>query len=306
MRAVVLSAYGGPELLTVSHLPEPAAPDASAILIRVTAAAVNPVDLQTRAGLHAGHSAGQPPMVLGWDVAGTVAAVGDDVTAFRPGDDVVAMSAQMATGRGTYAETMVLPADIAAPAPASVPLTTAAGLPLAGLTAHQALDALGLPEGATLLVTGAVGSVGGLAVQLARLRGWRVVAQVRHGADAEEALALGATEVRVGATEPPLSGGPGVDGLLETAGLPQAIGAVRGGGRVVSIVPTRRPVAERGITVTVNHVEQDGAGLARLTELVDSGALRLRSTKEYGFDDAAEAHRSLAEGGVRGKLLLVP
>ncbi|TXS42141.1 NADP-dependent oxidoreductase [Streptomyces sp. uw30] len=306
MRAVVLSAYGGPEKLTVSHLPEPAAPDASAVLIRVSAAGVNPVDLQTRAGRHAGHSALQPPMVLGWDVAGTVTAVGDDVTAFHPGDRVIAMSAQMATGRGTYAEMVALPADIAAPAPASVPLTTAAGLPLAGLTAQQALDALGLPEGATLLVTGAVGSVGGLAVQLARLRGWRVVAQVRHAADAEEALALGATEVRVGATEPPTAGEPDVDGLLETAGLPQAIGAVRDGGRVVSIVPTRRPVAERGITVTVNHVEQDGAGLAGLTEAVDRGALRLRSAREYGFDDAAEAHRSLAEGGVRGKLLLVP
>ncbi|MFE4513113.1 NADP-dependent oxidoreductase [Kitasatospora sp. NPDC056783] len=306
MRAVVLSAYGGPEQLTVSHVPEPAAPDASVLLVRVAAAGVNPVDLQTRTGLHAGHSALQPPMILGWDVAGTVVAVGDDVTAFRPGDRVVAMSAQMATGRGTYTEMVALPADIAAPAPASVPLTTAAGLPLAGLTAQQALDALGLPEGATLLVTGAVGSVGGSAVQLARLRGLRVVAQVRRAADADEARALGAHEVTVGTAEAPPAGGPAVDGLLETAGLAQAIGAVRDGGRAVSIVPRRPPAAERGITVTVNHVEQDGARLAALTALVDRGALRLRTAREYGFDDAAEAHRSLAGGGVRGKLLLVP
>lgn len=301
MRAVVLSAYGGPEQLTVSHVPEPAAPDRSGVLIRVSAAGVNPVDLQTRAGLHAGHSVLQPPMILGWDVAGTVVAVGDDVATFRPGDRVVAMSAQMATGRGTYAETVALPADIAAPAPASVPLTTAAGLPLAGLTAQQALDTLRLPEGATLLVTGAVGSVGGFAVQLARLRGLRVVAQVRRPADADEARGLGAHEVTIGAAE-----ASAVDGLLETAGLPQAIGAVRDGGRAVSIVPSRPLVAERGITVTVNHVEQDGARLAELTELVDRGALRLRTAMEYGFDDAAKAHRSLAEGGVRGKLLLVP
>ncbi|MFE0525315.1 NADP-dependent oxidoreductase [Streptomyces sp. NPDC058954] len=304
MRAVVLDAYGGPEHLAVAHVPEPAAPQANAVLIRVTAAAVNPVDLQTRAGLHAGHSRLQPPMILGWDVAGSVVAVGDDVTAVRVGDRVVAMSAQMATGRGTYAETVALPADITAPAPASVPLTTAAGLPLAGLTAQQALDTLGLPQGATLLVTGAVGSVGGLAVQLARLRGLRVVAQVRHTADAEEALALGAHEVTL--TVEPASGGPGVDGLLDTAGLPRAIGTVRDGGRVVSIVPTRRPVEERGITVTVSHVEQDGKRLAELSALVDRGALRLRTAKEYGFGEAAEAHRALAEGGMRGKLLLVP
>lgn len=304
MRAVVLDAYGGPEHLAVAHVPEPAAPQSNAVLIRVTAAAVNPVDLQTRAGLHAGHSRLQPPMILGWDVAGSVVAVGDDVTAVRVGDRVVAMSAQMATGRGTYAETVALPADITAPAPASVPLTTAAGLPLAGLTAQQALDALDLPQGATLLVTGAVGSVGALAVQLARLRGLRVVAQVRRTADAEEALALGADEVTP--TVEPASGGPGVDGLLDTAGLPQAIGTVRDGGRVVSIVPTRRPVEERGITVTVSHVEQDGERLAELSALVDRGALRLRTAKEYGFGEAGEAHRALAEGGMRGKLLLVP
>ncbi|MFJ9121532.1 NADP-dependent oxidoreductase [Streptomyces sp. NPDC102394] len=305
MRAVVLDAYGGPEHLAVADVAEPAAPQADAVLIRVAAAAVNPVDLQTRAGLHAGHSLLQPPMILGWDVAGSVVAVGDDVTAVGVGDHVVAMSAQMATGRGTYAETVALPADITSPAPTSVPLTTAAGLPLAGLTAQQALDALDLPEGATVLVTGAAGSVGGLAVQLARLRGLRVVAQIRRTADAQEALALGAHEVVVGAPEP-AAGTLGADGLLETAGLPQAIGTVRDGGRVVSIVPTRRPVEERGITVTVSHVEQDGERLAELSALVDRGELRLRTAKEYGFDEAAEAHRALAGGGVRGKLLLVP
>ncbi|MFJ9721194.1 NADP-dependent oxidoreductase [Streptomyces sp. NPDC101209] len=304
MRAVVLDAYGGPEHLAVAHVAEPAAPEANAVVVRVTAAAVNPVDLQTRAGLHAGRSLLQPPMILGWDVAGAVVAVGDDVTAVRVGDRVVAMSAQMATGRGTYAETVALPADITAPAPASIPLTTAAGLPLAGLTAQQALDALDLPEGATLSVTGAVGSVGALAVQLARRRGLQVVAQVRRPADAEEALALGAHEVTL--TTEPAAGTPGADGLLETAGLPQAIGTVRDGGRVVSIVPTRRPAEERGITVTVSHVEQDGRRLAELSALLDRGDLRLRTAKEYGFDEAAEAHRALAGGGVRGKVLLVP
>ncbi|MFF8591843.1 NADP-dependent oxidoreductase [Streptomyces sp. NPDC015220] len=302
MRAVVLTTYGGPERLSVSEVPEPATPDPDGVLIRTAAAAVNPVDLQTRAGRHAEHSAFRPPMVLGWDVAGTVTAVGDAVTGLRVGDRVVAMSAQMATGRGTYAETVALPADIVAPAPDSVALTDAAGLPLAGLTARQALDLLALPEGATVLVTGAAGSVGGLAVQLARLRGLTVVAQVRSVRDEDRVRALGADRV-VDAARRPVAD---VDGLLETAGLPEAIGAVRDGGRAVSIVPTRVPAAERGIQVAVSHVEQDGPGLSALASLVDGGELELRTARELGFEDAPEAHRLLAAGGVRGKLLLLP
>ncbi|MDH6228329.1 MULTISPECIES: NADP-dependent oxidoreductase [Streptomyces] len=302
MRAVVLTTYGGPERLSVSEIPEPAAPDPDGVLIRTAAAAVNPVDLQTRAGLHAGHSACHPPMVLGWDLAGTVTAVGGAVTGFRVGDRVVAMSAQMATGRGTYAEVVALPADIVAHAPASVPRTVAAGLPLAGLTARQALGLLALPEGSSVLVTGAVGSVGGLAVQLARLRGLTVVAQVRSARDEDHARALGADRV-VDAAHLPVAG---VDGLLETAGLPEAIGAVRDGGRVVTVVPRRVPAAERGVHVAVSHVEQDGRGLSELSALVDAGELRLRAAREFGFEEAAEAHRRLAAGGVRGKLLLLP
>ncbi|GGY12488.1 NADP-dependent oxidoreductase [Streptomyces minutiscleroticus] len=305
MRAVVLTLYGGPDRLKVSHVEEPQAPGPDDLLIRTAAAAVNPVDLQTRAGLHARRSLLQPPMVLGWDVSGTVTAVGGRVTAFRPGDRVVAMSAQMATGRGTYAETVTVASAVAAPAPVSVPLVTAAGLPLAGLTALQALDVLALPEGAVLLVTGAAGSVGGTAVQLARLRGLTVLAHVRTGQDAEQVRELGAHHVVVGG-ELLTASGPRADALLETAGLPQAIGAVRDHGRAVSIVPTRVPVAERGIEVSVSHVEQDGARLAELTGLLDRGALRLRFSKEIGFDDACEAHRLLEAGGVRGKLLLVP
>lgn len=305
MRAVVLTTYGGPEQLEVSDLPGPAAPDPDGVLIRTAAAAVNPVDLQTRAGLHSAHGAFHPPMVLGWDVAGTVTAVGDRVSGFGVGDRVVSMSAQMATGRGTYAEIVALPADIVAPAPASVPLTAAAGLPLAGLTAWQALGALALPEGATLLVTGAVGSVGGLTVQLARLRGLTVVAHVRSVEDVEQARALGAARVIVGEDASTLPSGA-VDGLLETAGLPRAVAAVRDGGRVVSVVPTRVPEAERGVEVSVSYVEQDGEGLAALGALVDRGELEVRSAKELGFEEAGEAHRLLEAGGVRGKLLLLP
>ncbi|MEU3947641.1 NADP-dependent oxidoreductase [Streptomyces sp. NPDC029526] len=302
MRAVVLTTYGGPEVLTVREVPEPDGPGPDGVLVRSAAVAVNPVDLQTRAGLHTERTPSGPPMILGWDLAGTVTAVGEAVTGFAVGDHVVAMSAQLATGRGTHAESVALPADAIAHAPSSVPLSDAAGLPLAGLTAWQALGLLALPERSSVLITGALGAVGGLAVQLARRRGLTVVAHIRSAREAEQARALGAERVVDERCLPDA----GVDGLLETAGLPRAITAVRDGGRAVSIVPTRVPTPERGIEVAVSYVEQSGADLATLCALVDAGELRLRTARRLGFADAAEAHRLLAAGGVRGKLVLLP
>ncbi|WFE57281.1 NADP-dependent oxidoreductase [Micromonospora sp. WMMD712] len=300
MRAVLLSAFGEPDRLATAEWPVPE-PGPDDILIRTAGAGVNPVDLQTRAGQHAAHSKVELPMVLGWDVAGTVVEVGARVRRFAPGDPVVAMSAQMATGRGTYADHVVVAADIAAPAPRSIALADAAALPLAGLTADQALDLLDTPPGGTLLVTGAAGAVGGFVVQLAVARGLRVLAVARAR---DEALLkeLGAERVVTDETIPRGA----ADALVETAGLPGAIAGVRDGGTAISIVPTRPPLTERGIDVRMSFVEQDGTRLARLVGLVDEGTLTVRVAERLDFSAAAEAHRRLAAGGVRGKLVLVP
>jgi len=144
--------------------------------------------------------------------------------------------------------------------------------------------------------------VGGFGVQLARLRGLKVTALVRGEADVQAALALGAAAVAAGRIPDRV-----VDGLLETAGVAEAIGGVRDGGRVVSVVPTRVPAAERGITVATSFAQQDGPRLGRLVALVDNGGLTLRpAARTFGFAEAAEAHRLLESGGVRGKVLLVP
>ncbi|WBB80510.1 NADP-dependent oxidoreductase [Micromonospora sp. WMMD882] len=289
MRAVLLHEYGDPTLLRVADQPEPTAGPGQ-LLVRVAAAAVNPVDLQVRSGEHAAHVRVPFPMILGWDLAGTVVQVGAGVSAFAPGDPVVAMSAQMATGVGTYAELVALDAALVAPAPRSVPLAHAAALPLAGLTAEQALDVLDLPAGRTLLVTGAAGSVGGFVVELARTRGLEVIAHGRPGdAGTVSAVPAGAA-----------------DGWIDTAGLPGAIQGVRDGGRAVSIVPTAAPVAERGIEVRMSFVEQDGIRLAQLSKLVDEGALTIRVGGVFDLAEAPVAHARLAAGGSRGKLLLTP
>ncbi|MFF8024977.1 NADP-dependent oxidoreductase [Streptomyces sp. NPDC007896] len=302
MRAVVLSAFGGPGELSVAEVPDPSPPAPGFLVIRATAAGVNPVDVRTREGGHAARSSVPLPMILGWDLSGMVTAVGAGVTALRPGDCVMAMSAQLATGRGTYAELVTLPAEVVAKAPDTIPLSETAGMPLAALTADQALELLALPTGSAVVVTGALGSVGGFTVQLARLRGLKVTALVRSEADTKAALALGAAEVAVGKIPDRAA-----DGLLETAGIADAISGVRDGGRVVSVVPTRTPAGERGITVETSFVQQDGRRLAQMAKLVDQGKLRVRpAARRFGFAEAAEAHRRLAAGGVRGKILLVP
>ncbi|MEU7580461.1 NADP-dependent oxidoreductase [Streptomyces sp. NPDC041068] len=299
MRATVLHRYGGPEQLTVAELPRPV-PGPGQILVRAAASAVNPVDIEVRSGQAASHVNHPFPMVLGWDLSGTVEECGSGVTRFAVGDRVVAMSAQMATGVGTHAEYVALDTALAAPAPRGVDLVRAAGLPLAALTADQALDLIAPEPGSTLLVTGAVGSVGGFAVQLAAERGLKVLALVRP-TDVEEARALGAHEVFT--AENPVPHGV-ADHLLETAGRPGAIDAVRDGGTAVSIVPTKPPVTERGIDVRMSFVEQDGDRLARLSRLVGESVLALRTAEVFSLDGVGEAHRRLAAGGSRGKLLI--
>ncbi|WP_069885823.1 NADP-dependent oxidoreductase [Streptomyces luteocolor] len=301
MRASVLHRYGGPEELTVAELPRPV-PGPGQILVRAAASAVNPVDIEVRSGQAAAHVSHPFPMVLGWDLSGTVEECGSGVTRFAVGDPIVAMSAQMATGVGTHAEYVALDAALAAPAPRGVDLVEAAALPLAGLTADQALELLAPEPGSTLLVTGAVGAVGGFAVQLAAERGVKVLALARPS-DVEAAKALGAHEVFT--AERPVPHGA-ADLLLETAGQPGAVDGVRDGGRAVSIVPTAAPKAERGIDVRMSFVEQDGDRLARLSRLVSESVLTLRVGEVFSLAGVAEAHRRLAAGGSRGKLLIAP
>ncbi|WP_202459590.1 hypothetical protein [Streptomyces sp. SID1328] len=185
MRAVQIDRHGGPDVLALREVaaPEPAP---SEVLIRTAAGSLNPVDWKTRAW-----EVGPPlPATLGWDISGRVVASNDP--AHEVGAHVIAMSAQIATGRGTWAELVALPGHLLAPAPATVPLADAAALPLAGTTALQALRATELSVGERILAVGAAGAVGGLVVQLARLIGAHVDALVSRPGHEQAATELGA------------------------------------------------------------------------------------------------------------------
>ncbi|MCX5193403.1 NADP-dependent oxidoreductase [Streptomyces sp. NBC_00249] len=311
MRAVVVRSAGGPEVLEYVETAVPAT-GPGRLRIRVEAAAVNPVDAATRAGAleAAGLMAPREVTGIGWDVAGVVEETGAGVTGFAVGDRVIGLRDRLDVPLGTYAEAVVLDVGAVAPAPGSAGAPAAATLPLNGLTAWQGLDLLSLAPGSTLLVTGAAGAVGGFAVELAVERGLRVVASAAP-ADEEFVRSAGAEWfVPRGAdlAEGVRAAVPGgADGALDAAvlGVP-ALGAVRNRGAFVSVVAGAAPVALRGIRVAELWVAADGAQLAALSALVDAGRLTLRVAGTLPLAQAPEAHRRLAGGGLRGRLVLVP
>jgi NADPH2:quinone reductase len=285
VRAVLIEEYGPPEVL---HVDEVVLREAGRgeVTLRVEAAGVNPTDAKIRRGELVEYVGRPLPLVPGWDACGVVDSVGAGVTEWVPGDRVVAMWDQHFVDAGSYAEGVVLPGAVLAPAPAGADSGVAAALPLSSLTAAQALDRLALPEGASLLVTGAAGAVGGFAAQLGRHRGLAVIPAGRGQADSVE----------------PCS----VDAVLHTAGPTDVIRTVREGGGYLSVVPGGAPEPERGIEPEVHYVEASGPQLRELAKLVEEGVLTPRVADVLPLGSAAEAHRRLEAGGLRGRLVLDP
>lgn len=310
MRAVVIRSFGGPEAIELAEAPEPVAGPGQ-VRIRVEAAAVNPVDPATVVGALAGAGlmTGEGQVGLGWDAAGVVDQVGAGVETFSTGDRVVGLSDRLELPTKTQAEFVVLDADAVAPAPGT-DLVAASTLPLNASTASQGLDLLGLSPGRTVLVTGAAGAVGGFAVELAAARGLRVVAAAGDG-DEELVRGFGA-EVFVPRSAPlaetvrrAVPGG--VDGALDAAVLGvRALDAVRGGGAFVAVIAGAAPPALRGTRVANVLARADGDTLRELSRLVDDGRLTLRVADTLPLAEVAQAHRRLAKGGLRGRLVLVP
>lgn len=302
MRSIVVSEPGGPEALQLVHVP-PSAPAPGEVRIRIAAAGVNPVDVVTRRGVF--HDLGwlprDRPVGIGWDLAGQVDAVGPGVDGFAIGTRVAALRGQLDAGIGAYADQLTLPAAAVAALPGSLDTHGAATLPLNALTADQALDMLGLPADAELLVTGAAGGVGGFAVPLAVRRGWRVTALAR-ASDRAFLDAAGAHRV-----VQDLSGSAArFDGVFDTATLgTPALAAVRDGGVYIGVTPYDVPPAQRGVRSEAVKVQPDGGRLARLLRLTADGVLAVRIAGTLPLEQAAEAHRRFEQGSHRGRWLLV-
>lgn len=309
MRYLTFDEFGGPEVLRVGET-EAAEVRPHEVRVRVEASAVNPIDLSHRAGrLHAAGMVSETTGGMGWDVAGTVTEVGASAAAFAVGDPVVGLRDELFSP-GAHAESVVLPEAAVAAAPQGWSPTAAATLPLNGLTALEALERSGVTAGDSLLVTGAAGGVGGFVVELAALRGVRVVGVARP-ADEDWLRDRGAGEVVTDVKEL----GPrvrsvvpgGVDAVVDTAvlGAP-AHEALRGGGRFVVLVRPFAPLPVRGTEVVVAEVRADGRRLSGLVSLAERGLLSARVAEELPLEDAARAHVLVESGGARGRVVLRP
>lgn len=307
MRALVVRRPNGPELIDVPA-PEPGP---GQVRVAVAAAAVNPVDLAVAGGLavELGLAAPRDRSGLGWDVAGTVDAVGAGV-GIGIGTPVIGLSDMLVRPLKTHADQVVLDADAVVRAPQGLDHVAASTVALNALTAYQALAALDLRPGQTLLVTGAAGGVGGYAVELARHRGITVVA-VAGDDDEPMVRGFGADLFVPRSVDLPtrireLVPG-GVDAVVDAAVLGmRAQEAVRDSGGVVHLVGGTAPPALRGIRLTQVFVEARSAELAELVGLVESGVLSTRVAETFPLDDAPAAYARLAKGGVRGRIVLTP
>jgi NADPH:quinone reductase-like Zn-dependent oxidoreductase len=304
MRAVSVTALGGPEVLQVVEQPDPE-PAPGGVLVRVRAVCVNPADIAARVGQIPGGPV-PPPFLLGWDIAGEVVQVGADVTDLSAGDSVVGMIPWYLTrgAVGGYAEVVAADADWLVPVPADLDPVVAATVPLNALTAHRALDIMALSEPTTVLVTGASGGVGGFAAQLAVAAGHRVLASATHD-DEEWVRGLGVETVIPRSAD--LAGVGPVPAVLDAVPVGEpAAAAVADGGVLVTTRPTPELDSARGVRQDIVLVRLDRSALRDLVEAVAQGRLRARVADTVPLAEAAEAHRRFEAGGLRGKLVLVP
>jgi NADPH:quinone reductase-like Zn-dependent oxidoreductase len=318
MKAVVLDGYGGPDMLRLADVPEPHAGPGE-VRVRVRAAAVNPADVLFRVGdVDAALTSEVPrPLRPGMDIVGIVDEVGPGAdTDLRPGDRAMAMVVPIDRSGGAYAEYVVLDARQVVRAPAGIGDAEAATVPMNGLTARRALDVLALPEGSWIAVTGAAGAVGGYAVEMAGADGLHVIADASPR-DADLVRSLGADIVvtrgggvaqRIRQERP-----EGVDAVIDAALLgPQIEPALRPGGQLAIL---RQP-GERGTTALSGRVDVHVRDVwvpdyrfatDKLDELrarAEDGRLSLRVADVLDAGRAADAHRRLEAGGVRGRLVL--
>ena len=308
MKAIRQEALGGPEVLELVEVERPEAKPTE-VLVRLRAAGVNPVDWKTRAR---GGYLGAPPFTVGWDVAGIVEEVGRGVTRFSPGDRVFGMP-RFPKEAAAYAEYAASPSRQLARIPDALSDVEAAALPLAALTAWQALvETAAITRGSRVVILGAAGGVGHLAVQIAKSRGAYVIGTASAGKHPFLAQ-LGVDEAVDYTSEAVEERVHDADVLLDAVGgdgTVAALGALRDGGLAI-VVPSvsnvdglQAQVGDR-VRITGLLVEPDRTGLEAIADLAALGRLRPTIAQTFPLADAARAHELGEQGRTMGKLVLV-
>jgi NADPH:quinone reductase-like Zn-dependent oxidoreductase len=305
MRALVATEFGGPETVAVIDLPAPA-PTSGKVAVRVHAAGVNPVDNALRAGWMQPYFPTTPPVVLGVDLAGTVEAVGEDVLDLQPGDAVVGHTLVEAMLAGTFAEHVVAVRSAFVRKPDGLDFVRAAAIPHAGLAAAQAIhDVLAVGAGDVVLIHAGAGGVGTIATQLARRAGATVLATGSER-NQDYLRSLGANAVRYDAdlaAQVRAAAPGGVDVILDLIGGPgveQTVPFLREGGRLASTVDMQ--IGRFGGTIVAGHPDQER--LAALVADVADGTLQVHIDGTFPLEQGAAALDRIAQGHVRGKLII--
>jgi NADPH:quinone reductase-like Zn-dependent oxidoreductase len=321
MRACVIDRFGGPSELHLATVPTPK-PAPGEALVRVAYASVNPADWKCREGWLAPFFDYRFPFIVGFDAAGVVAAVGEGVTDVRVGERVVTASNQGKGAWGSYAEYVVSDVDRVVQLPGSVSFADAASLPTAGMTAWQAVFDVGdTKPGQRVLVHGGAGGCGSFAIQLARMAGAQVATTCSAG-NIDYVKSLGA-ELAIDYRSEDVTSAvkrfapDGLDLVVDTVGqgtLLQSIDLVRRGGVVAPIgtlianepQPDAARAAANGVRVvpTMSTFPNQGRQLRGLVAALADGRLRAPALEMFPLGDAAEGHRRVQAGHVRGKLLL--
>jgi len=305
MKAVRIHTYGGPEVLVYEDVARPEAA-AGEVLLRVHAAGVNPADWKTRSG--PARPGAMLPMILGWDVSGAIEALAPDVTEFHEGDAVYGMIRFPQAG-ATYAEYVAAPVAHLAHKPATIDHIHAAAVPLAGLTAWQALfEKAHLTAGQTVLILGAAGGIGHLAVQLAKSQGAYVLGtasthniEFLHRIGVDQAIDYTTTVLETAVHN--------VDIVFDTVGgeaRERSLRVIKQGGTLVSIVFGRRSAEQTaaGVNVQGMLVQPNAAHLGQIALLIDAGKVHITVDTVLPLADARKAHELSETHRTRGKIVL--
>lgn len=305
MRAITYSRFGSADVLELTEVPDPhVGPDT--VVVRVRAASVNPVDWKVREGYLEGVIDTTLPAIPGWDVAGVVEQVGLDTPEYQVGDEVYGYVRKDTVHDGTFAELVAAPVRTLARKPASLSFEEAAAVPLAGLTAYQAIQRSGVREGQTVLVHAAAGGVGAFAVQIARALGARVIGTASER-NHEFLRSLGAEPVTYGDGLADRVRGlapGGVDVALDLVGgdaVATSAAVLAQGGTIASITDATARTEHGGHYVWVRPSTAD---LDALTELFDAGKLSVEVAQVFDLADTADAHRASESGHTRGKVVV--
>jgi NADPH:quinone reductase-like Zn-dependent oxidoreductase len=305
MKAVRIHTYGGPEVLTYEEAPLPLIGDDD-VLIRVYAAAVNPVDWKIRAGHLQDFIPYQLPLILGWDVSGVVEAVGANVTTFKPGDQVY--SRPNLERNGAYAEYIAVNASEVAFKPKTLNHNQAAAVPLAGITAWHALfEAAQLSAGQRVLIHAAAGGVGSYAVQFARWKGAYVIGTA-SARNREFLLELGADEVIDYQSTRFEDGLEPVDVVFDTIGgdvQDRSWQVIKPGGILVSVIspPSEATAAAHHCRSAYVFIQPRADWLAEIGQLIDAGQVKPIIETVLPLSQAAEAHKLSQSGRTKGKIV---